>query len=127
MATCGKQNKLLSKIDYIIRDVYRVWSGNGQGKIDFTIRESNGSSRVQNKKIIHLLIWNGDKKRYYDENTIIAVAIHELAHILSSEYDTESHSQKFNELEEKLLDIATSLGYYNPRLSPDPDYPCVSH
>lgn len=65
---------------------------------------------TENKKKIFLCL----KKRngeYYDYNTLLYLAIHELAHVINNEYDTgHNHGDKFNQINEDLLEKAYSKG-----------------
>ena len=65
---------------------------------------------TENKKKIFLCLKkkNGE---YYDYNTLLYLAIHELAHVINNEYDTgHNHGEKFNELNDTLLTRAYSKG-----------------
>ena len=65
---------------------------------------------TENKKKIFLCLKkkNGD---YYDYNTLLYLAIHELAHVINNEYDTgHNHGEKFNELNDILLTRAYDKG-----------------
>jgi hypothetical protein len=65
---------------------------------------------TENKKKIFLCLKkkNGE---YYDYNTLLYLAIHELAHVINNEYDTgHNHGEKFNELNDILLTRAYDKG-----------------
>jgi len=90
--------------------------------LNFQIIESTTSTWVQNKFIIHLLIWNFNSNSPFDDNTLAFAAIHELAHILCPDNE---HTPLFDIIESKLLSIAEHLGYYSPSLFINLDYPCT--
>lgn len=69
---------------------------------------------TENKKIIYLCVKRKNNE-YYDYNTILYIAIHELAHVLNDEYDTSSyHGEKFQKINEYLLKRAVNLGIFDP-------------
>ena len=90
--------------------------------IPFSIINSNDSTWVENKHVIHLRIWNFDDDKPFPFNTLLFASIHELSHIICPDID---HTPLFNHIESHLLSIASSLGYYNPHLSIHPSYPCM--
>jgi len=65
---------------------------------------------TENKKKIFL--WFKKKNgEYYDYNTLLYLAIHELAHVINNEYHTgHNHGEKFNELNDTLLTRAYDKG-----------------
>lgn len=86
---------------------------------DLDIRESN-SSYTEDKSIIYLCL--RDKAgMYYNENTLMYVALHEIAHLLNKE--DYGHTPAFHKMFDKLLCKAASKGVYDPEL-PHPDEYC---
>lgn len=64
---------------------------------------------TENKKKIFLCIRKKNKE-YYDYNTILYIAIHELAHVINEEYDiNDNHGKKFNDINAQLLEKAYTL------------------
>ena len=88
---------------------------------DFTLQASNNKTFVKNKKDIHLVVRDKNKK-LYDKNTINRAAIHEMAHILCP---TNEHCQIFNSIENNLLKHASALGIYDSKKKLDTSYPCL--
>lgn len=70
--------------------------------------EGNKSYTI-NKKKIYLCLRN-EKRHYYEENMLLYVAIHELAHVLCDEI---GHTEKFHQIFKELLSKAESLGIYD--------------
>ncbi len=75
------------------------------------LREGN-SAYTENKAIITLCIKNPETGRYYDMNTIMYVALHELAHIVSK---THGHNDEFKRNFSTLLRQAARKDIYDPR------------
>ena len=68
-------------------------------------------SYTRNKKIIGLCIKRRDGS-YYSFNTLIYVAIHELAHALY-QGDSKNHNKEWKQIFYNLLDDAHAMGIYN--------------
>lgn len=78
---------------------------------------------VVNKSRIYLLIYDREKGRYFDENTLLQAAIHELAHVLCPEVDQHGHhGSKFDAIEDRLLWLAHHHQLIDRNISPDPRY-----
>lgn len=77
-------------------------------KINIKLYGAN-DTLTENKKKIYLCLKHPNGT-YYDYNTILYIAIHELAHVLNDEYDTtNNHGDKFNKINELLLKRAQAL------------------
>jgi hypothetical protein len=76
------------------------------------------TSTTENKSIITLCVENPKTKKIYDMNTLMYVAIHELAHVVSKTYGTneDSHNEEFRRNFNTLLKRAEALGLYNPNI-----------
>lgn len=74
------------------------------------IRESS-SSYTEDKSIIYLCL-RDENGSYYPMNTIMYVALHEIAHLLNR-YDF-GHTPTFNKIFDRLLCKAAAKGVYNP-------------
>lgn len=90
--------KLRTKLEPVFPEINNVILL--RGKKSYTI----------NKKRIHLCLYDKDGK-YYDENMLTYVTIHELAHVKCPEI---GHTDKFHAIFTSLLDQATKAGVYNP-------------
>lgn len=75
------------------------------------LREGN-SAYTENKAVITLCIRNPDTGGYYDMNTIMYVALHELSHIVSK---THGHNDEFKTNFSIILRQAARKGIYDPR------------
>ena len=113
------------KIEQVFRMLNHISAEAGHHGIDYKIISSETSTIVINKHIIYLVVWDKANQKMFDDNTIAGAAIHELAHILCSEYWIGGHGPKFNKMEAKLIKIATRLGYYDPKIPQDSNYPCL--
>lgn len=71
------------------------------------------SSYTENKNVITLCLKDPDHKSYYDMNTLMYVALHELAHVITT---TIGHDENFKKNFSKLLIKAERLGLYNPNI-----------
>lgn len=90
--------------------------------IPFILNQSIDSTITVNKTNIYLIIWNDKTDKPFDINTIRGAAIHEFAHVICPDID---HTEFFESIEYELIMIAQKLGYYDPTIASDPDYPCV--
>ena len=70
------------------------------------------------KHDMHLCLENTDGN-YYDENILIYVTIHELAHIFCDEI---GHTENYMNIFNNLLDIAERVGIYNPSINLPKEY-----
>ena len=87
----------------------------------FQLRGSHKSFTVD-KEHMYICILDSNQK-YYEENTIIHVILHELAHALCSTQDfTEEHSPEFHRIFEKLLTRASNAGLYDAQKSVQKGY-----
>jgi hypothetical protein len=71
------------------------------------------------KGTIYLAVWDPERRRIYDHNTLIYSVLHEIAHILSPSI---KHEPPFDSIESILLNKATELSYYNPNIPIDSNY-----
>lgn len=70
------------------------------------------SAYTENKRIITLCLVDPDSKVHYDVNTIMYVALHELAHVISKKH---GHGDEFKRNFNMLLRKGAQLGIYDPR------------
>lgn len=71
------------------------------------------SAFTENKSIITLCLLDPDTKNTYDMNTIMYVAIHELAHMCSM---SKGHGEEFQKNFAKLLKKAAKVKVYDPSI-----------
>ena len=70
------------------------------------------SAYTENKEVITLCLTDPDTNQYYDINTIMYVALHELAHVVSS---NQGHGDEFKKNFADLLKKGAELGIYDPK------------
>lgn len=75
------------------------------------LREGDGAY-TENKASITLCLKNPQTGGYYDMNTIMYVALHELGHMVSKSH---GHNDEFKQNFSKLLRQAARIGIYDPR------------
>ena len=71
-----------------------------------------------NKKRIHLCLTDKGG-RYYDQNMLVFVLLHELAHVRCSDI---GHTDQFHRIFKELLDVAIQHGIYDPTIPIIKDY-----
>lgn len=86
-----------------------------------TFQENNEASYTNNKKDIFLKL-RDDHGNYYDFNTLLHVALHEIAHVLSKSYDPDHKTNEFHRNMEYVMKKAQSAGLYNKQIFPDSAY-----
>lgn len=65
-----------------------------------------------NKRKVHLCL-RDENNNYYNENMLVYVALHELAHVLCDEI---GHTDKFHKIFQDLIDKAYEIGIYDPSI-----------
>lgn len=92
------------------------------------IREGD-SSYTEGKKFITLCLRDPATGKYYDMNTIMYVALHELAHLVSESYGSpgNEHNDEFKKNFQVILDRAERLGFYNPNIPMPKTYCGIDH
>lgn len=78
----------------------------------------SNKSFTQNKSAVYICA-KDEKGNYYDDNMLIYVMLHELAHVLCDEI---GHTPKYTEIFQSLLDRATEAGLYDPSVPPIDNY-----
>lgn len=81
---------------------------------------SSNESYTKNKRSIHLCLKDSNNN-YYDDNTLIYVTLHEIAHIMTRG-ESEDHDSKFMRNFETLLRKAVNAGIYTPSTPLPYDY-----
>lgn len=102
----GESDTLADNIERVIRNydsdkLYEIPSDNILGRTSF----------IKNKSIIVLCLRNKQNGELHDENTLIFVLLHELAHMMNEKY---GHGADFWTLFKFLLECATEINIYNP-------------
>jgi hypothetical protein len=86
--------------------------------VDHIILLEDTKSYTINKKKVYLCI-KDENGEYYDDNMLMFVAIHELAHVLCDEI---GHTDKFQNIFQDLLNKAADLEIYDPSVAPIQNY-----
>ena len=80
-------------------------------------------SYTEDKRSITLCIYDYENQKYYDINSIMYVALHELSHMITKASGAHSHGEEFIENFSKLKKRAESLKLYDSS-KPMPDIYC---
>jgi Golgi nucleoside diphosphatase len=80
----------------------------GVGLPEFTLLAGNKSYTI-NKRNIFICLRHPVTQELYSFNTLLYVALHELAHVLSKTYSTKNHNDEFYKNFHTLLKRAESL------------------
>lgn len=70
-------------------------------------------SYTLNKKNVFLCL-KDEQGQYYDDNTLIYVLLHEIAHVINTK--SIGHDRHFHNTFKELLDLATEKNIYNPNI-----------
>ena len=73
--------------------------------------QSGDSAYTENKEVITLCLVDPATGKFYDMNTLMYVALHELAHVVSK---NEGHGEEFKQNFARLLREAAAKGIYDP-------------
>ena len=77
---------------------------------ELDIREAT-SSYTEDKSIIYLCI-RDESGHFYPTNTLMYVALHEIAHLINTQ--DFGHTDAYHKIFDKLLCTATNIGIYDP-------------
>jgi hypothetical protein len=81
---------------------------------NISIKASN-QSFTEDKTRTYLCL-RDEKGQYYDDNMLMYVALHELAHAISKQIDPDHKTEEFMNNFKMLLKSAENLGFYDPKL-----------
>lgn len=81
--------------------------------------KEGSSAYTENKAAIFLCLKDPETQEYYDFNTIMYVALHELAHIVSK---TQGHNEEFKNNFSNILKKGAQIGIYDPVKTISPTY-----
>lgn len=87
----------------------------------YDIREATEGSYTENKTVVYICTKDPETKKYYTDNTLIYVTLHECAHMLDKTFN-DAHDEKFKKIFKELLDKAEAIGIYNPKIPIPPTY-----
>ena len=113
--------KIMSKLEPLFTD--KNYSGEleplNHRDIYQEIRVYRGDkSYTINKEKVYICLLDEDGQ-YYEENMLVYVILHELAHVICDEI---GHTDKFHRIFDELLDKASSKGLYDPTVPIIRDY-----
>lgn len=106
-----------SENDVAIRRIKENFSKLNSAWKDVPIVLSDKGSYTQDKKFIAMCVKNPDTGVYYDFNTMMYVALHELTHFISPE--SEQHDTAFMRNFESILKRAYAAGILKPLIPPE--------
>ncbi len=98
------------KIDQIKRNLLLL-DKNVASKLNI---QASNKSFTEDKKDMYLCL-KDEKGKYYPDNMLNYVAIHELAHAKSKSIDTHHSGQEFKENFDNYLQRAQQLGIFDPK------------
>lgn len=84
-----------------------------------SISSGSKGSYTENKKRIVLCLKSPKTGKYYSNNTLVYVLLHEIAHVISKKF---GHGEEFNKNFKKLLDAAEKEGIYDSKLKIPDNY-----
>lgn len=97
-----------SQLDPMLRHIHQKLEPLDPKVKTLKFYEGNKSYTINKKKIY--LCLRDEKNEYYNENMLMYVAIHELAHVLCDEI---GHTDKFHRIFKQLLYKAQKMGIYD--------------
>ena len=111
------------KIDTLLNKVKPLFTNNNKFTGNLTpLNDRNILNEVKvmkgdksytiNKKKVYLCL-KDENQNYYNDNILIYVFLHELSHVICDEV---GHTQKFHDIFENILDLASEKGIYNPSI-----------
>jgi len=114
-----KLEDLKKKIEIILnKDNYFTGSLSPLNNRDF-LNEINiypgKKSYTINKKDTYICMKDKKSGEYYDDNILMYVLIHELAHSINTK--NIGHTKEFHEINNELLKLATEEGIYDPSVN----------
>lgn len=77
-------------------------------------------SYTLNKKTTYMCLRNKKTGEYYQDDILMYVLLHELAHVINTE--NVGHTKEFNDIFEELLEYAIKVGIYDPSVPIPVDY-----
>jgi len=107
-----KLQEIKKRVQLVIPDVIN----------SISLYEGNDSYTINKKKTYICLTDNNGN--YYDDNTLVHVLLHEMAHVMCDEI---GHTNKFHSIFTDLLKKAEKKGIYDPHKAIPPDYAKGKH
>lgn len=76
---------------------------------------ASDQSFTEDKKYVYLCLKDKNTGQYYDDNMLMYVCLHELAHAISKTVDEQHTGDEFNNNFKMLLKKAEQLGFYDSK------------
>lgn len=95
-----------------IKDMYKAVY---PSKADIPIKEGNESYTMGKSKITMCLRDPNNNNQYYPWNTLAYVALHEMAHVITTQKEKDDHGPIFTKNFKMLLKKAEALGYFDSK------------
>lgn len=83
---------------------------------------SHDESFTEDKQRVFICLKDPITNEYYDNNTILSVGLHEIAHAFSSVIDKEHVTPEFNNLHNHYRQKAAELKLFDPEFQVSPTY-----
>ena len=87
----------------------------------FDLKRQNTKTFAENN-IIYVVIFDKTNE-LYELNTIVYYVVHVLTHLVIK---SETHESKFIQMQKKILTIVKNYKFYDPEISLDKNYPCLT-
>ena len=103
-----------NKLVYLHKEIEKLipkLSEEQQEKLSKIKLQPSKKSYTIDKHHIHLCIIDRETNEYYEDNLLIYVLLHEIAHIFC---DEEGHTEKYIKIFKNLINIATDVGIFDP-------------
>ena len=89
---------------------------------DLELEVDKDHTFLEDKRIMHLVLKNIQTNYYFDDQTLIRVAIHEFSHYICPEL---GHTPLFDQIESHYIQTAIKLGFLETNSVIDSSYPCI--
>jgi len=110
-----------SKMDEYIRRLKEILIDVGELGNDLDVRAGSESATFE-KKTIYICLKNPKTGDFYGMDVLTYVAVHELAHVLSTSFSSVVHNDEFKQNFNRLLKRAVDKGYLTARVQIPADY-----
>lgn len=123
---CNASFNTLQQLDQQLRGCGEDYTKQYGGKVPvYYLKEHPTKTFSYMKRSIHIVIHKPDGVTRYDNDTLMYVGLHELAHVLCNKLDGDAHGPEFQLVFGRLLNIAVAKNIYNPEAQIDREYPSV--
>lgn len=74
------------------------------------------SAYTINKRTVYICLYDKETGQVFDINTLMYVTLHELGHVVTTQYESDEHGPIFRKNFANLLKMAAQRGIYDPSL-----------